>query len=129
MKDIAQIFFGLTVGLPLAIIGLIGVLAILVASVMSVTTLISRGRTGQAVGVLVIVIFVVLMALDMVPVAQLAGVPLLCVAAVMTFVTHQRLARQPEGRPSDIPVAVAAIGGLVALAVPVFILLASGLAG
>ncbi len=129
MTNLMEIFFGLAVGLPLAVIGLIGVLAILGASIASALTLFPRGRTGQAVGVIVVALFVLMMALDVIPAAQLAGVPLLCVAAVMTFVAHQRLARLPESRPSDIPIAITAIVGLVAMMVPVFILLTSGIAG
>lgn len=129
MSNIAEIFFGLAVGLPLAIIGMIGVLAIVGSSIGSAVSLFPRGRTGQAVGALVIVGFVGFMALDIVPAAQLAGVPLLCVAAVMTAVTHQRLARLPERSTADIPLAVTAFAGLVALMVPVFILLASGISG
>jgi len=127
MKNIAEIFFGLAVGLPLAIIGIIGLIAIMGACLVSGMTLFPRGRVGQAVGVLLTVAVVVMMAVDIIPAARLAGVPLLMVAAAMTFVTHQRLARLPEGRPSDIPIAVTAIAGFVALGVPVFILLASGI--
>ena len=129
MSHIAEIFFGLAVGLPLAIIGMIGVLAILGSSLGSALSLFPRGRVGQAVGVLAIIAFVALMALDIIVAAHLAGVPLLCVAAVMTMVTHQRLARLPERRGADIPLAVTAFAGLVALMVPVFILLASGISG
>ena len=129
MTNVVEIFFGLAVGLPLAVIGLIGLLAILLASIASAMTLLPRGRLGQAAGIGVVGLFIILMAVDVIPAAQLAGVPLLCVAAVMTFVTHQRLARQPEGRPSDIPIAITAIAGLVAMMVPVFILLASGISG
>jgi len=129
MTHIVEIFFGLAVGLPLAIIGLIGLIAILGSSIVSAVTLFPRGRAGQAAGVLAVVGFVILMAADIIPAAQLAGFPLLCVAAIMTFVAHQRLARLPEGRALDIPIAVTAIAGLVALAVPVFILIASGITG
>ncbi len=126
MKDVIEIFFGLAVGFPLAIIGLIGLLAIMVVSVVSGLTLMPRGRVGQAVGVFLIVALVLLMAFDIIPAGRLAGVPLLFVSGVMTFVTHQRMARMPEARPSDIPIAVTAIAGVVALGVPIFILLANG---
>lgn len=129
MKDVVEIFFGLAVGLPLAVIGLIGVFAIIGSSVASAMTLFPRGRTGQAVGVLLIVAMVVLMVLDVVPVAQLTGVPLLGVAAVMTFVAHQRLARHEDARRSDVPIAILALAGLVAVMVPVFIMMASGFIG
>lgn len=127
MKDVVEIFFGLAVGLPLAIIGLIGLLAIMISSVISGVTLLPRGRIGQSVGVLMIVALVLLMAFDIIPAGRLAGVPLLFVAAVMTFITHQRLARLPERRSSDIPVAVTAIVGMVALGVPIFMLVTSGM--
>jgi len=129
MSHIVEIFFGLAVGLPLAIIGMIGVIAILVASIGSAISLFPRGRMGQAVGVLAVVVFVALMSFDIIPAARLAGVPLLCVAALMTAVTHQRLARLPERSGADIPLAVTAFAGLVALMVPVFILIASGISG
>ncbi len=127
MKDVVEIFFGLAVGLPLAIIGLIGLLAIMISSVISGVTLLPRGRIGQSVGVLMIVALVLLMAFDIIPAGRLAGVPMLFVAAVMTFITHQRLARLPERRSSDIPVAVTAIVGMVALGVPIFMLVTSGM--
>ncbi len=129
MKDVVEIFFGLAVGLPLAIIGLIGALAIVLASLGSAATLFSRGHGVQAGIVLALVAMVALMAFDVVPAAGLAGVPLLGVAAAMTAVTHQRLARTTAGQPGDIPLAVAAAAGLVALMVPVFILLAGNVAG
>jgi len=129
VKDVVEIFFGLAVGLPLAVIGLIGVLAIIGASIASALTLLPRKRLAQPVGVLILIMLVMLMVFDVIPVAQLAGVPLLCVAAGLTFITHQRLARLPLGRPGDVPIAVTALAGLVALMVPVFILLASGIAG
>ncbi len=129
MKDVIEIFFGLAVGLPLAIIGLIGLFAVMLASVASGFTLLPRGRIGQSVGVFLIVGLVLLMAFDVIPAGRLAGVPLLFVSGTMTFVTHQRMARMPEARRSDIPVAVMAIAGMVALGVPIFILLASGITG
>jgi hypothetical protein len=127
MTQILEIFFGLAVGLPLAIIGLIGLVAILASSVASGVTLFPRGRVGQAVGILFAVLLVVLMAIDVIPAARMAGVPVLLVAAVMTFTTHQRLARQPERIAADIPIAVTALAGLVALAVPIFILMFKGI--
>ena len=129
MKEVVEVFFGIAVGLPLAIIGLIGLVAIVVASVASAATLVPRGRVGQAAGLALVVLIVLAMAFDVIPAGRLAGVPVLMVAAVMTFVTHQRIARLPEGRPYDIPIAVTAIAGLAALAVPVFLLVANGVVG
>jgi hypothetical protein len=129
MKEIVEIFFGLTVGLPLAIIGIIGVIAIIVSGVASGLTLFPRGRVGQAVGVIAGIAFVLLMAFDVIPAARLAGVPLLLITALMTFVTHQRLARLPERIEADIPIAMGAVAGLVALAVPMFILVFKGIGG
>ncbi len=129
MTQILEIFFGLAVGLPLAIIGLIGLIAIMLSSVVSSFTLFPRGRVGQAVGILFGMALVILMAIDMIPAARMAGVPVLLVAAVMTFTTHQRLSRMPERRAVDIPIAIIAFVGLVALAVPIFILMFKGVGG
>jgi len=59
VKDVVEIFFGLAVGLPLAVIGLIGVLAIIGASIASALTLLPRKRLAQPVGVLILVALMV----------------------------------------------------------------------
>ena len=129
MKEIVEIFFGLAVGLPLTVIGILGLLAIIGASVISGISLMMRKETARGLIILSLVLLIALMGLDIIPAARLAGVPLLLISGMMTFSKHQSLARSASAMPLDPVIAIASLVGMVALAIPIFILMFNTAAG